>query len=190
MNGKSPQKKGRHEFDAITYDNLHSSPAKGIGSYGGGRGRPRGKRDRLQNRTSMRLRSINEGDRVTTTNKRSDYNNANTSPNSSANLHTMSCDDSIDDSSDVVSLSSDDEDANYGNKPVLAEINNRIDDQGAISDGNSIATANKSNVDRKNNFNRTDEDIKTVTPSKKNTNHRTTAKYTAIGQYVRANAYA
>ena len=28
-NGKSPQKKGRHEFDAITYDNIHSSPAKG-----------------------------------------------------------------------------------------------------------------------------------------------------------------
>ena len=165
-NGKSPQKKGRREFDAITYDNIHSSPAKGKGSYGSGRGRSRGKRDKVQNRTSMRLRSINEGDRVTTTNKRAEYNNANTSPNLSVNQHTMLCDDSIEDSSDVVSSSSDDEDENYGIKPLQGDMNNRIDDQGAISDGNSIATANKSNVDRNKKVNKTDEGIKTVTPSK------------------------
>ena len=76
----------------------------------------------------------------------------------------MSCDDSIDDSSDVVSSSSDDTKSNYGNKLVLAETNNCRDDQGAIRDGNSIATTNKSNVNRKHNVNGTDEDIKTVTP--------------------------
>ena len=120
----------------------------------------------------MRLRSINEGDRVTTTIKRIDDNKGNTSPNPSGNHDN----DSIEDSSDVVSSSSDDDDEGDDDKIVLAGTNSRTDDQDEISDGNSIATANKSNVDKKNSVNWTDEEIKTVNPSKKNRtliNHNT-----------------
>ena len=112
----------------------------------------------------MRLRSINEDDRVTTIIKRIDDNKGNASPNPSSNHYN----DSIEDSSDIVSSSSDDDDEGDNDKIVLAGTNSCTDDQDEISDGNSIATANKSNVDKKNSVNWTDEEIKTVTPSKKN----------------------
>ena len=56
-------------FDVDAYDRSQSSTKRNDRGYGrdNGRGRSRGKRDHLQNRTLVRLRSIGEGDNSNTT---------------------------------------------------------------------------------------------------------------------------
>ena len=121
----------------------------------------------------MRLRSINEGDPVTTPTKRTNDNKGNAAWSPPVTQHASYDDnDSIEDLSDIVSSSSDDDDEGDVDMTVSADTNSHHNDnQDDISDGNSTATANKSNVDRRNRVNWMDRETKkssigpnTVTP--------------------------